>query len=143
MTAGLGADIIVALACFYNLGILIAYWRELHIPARAGGHGGCGPGARDPVRQRHRRDREPSGALVIWSLVAGYWFELYGAAVTAMVAGGLYLGSWSWTARPPGSRCSVSSWLFSEALPVHFPDRAHRGVHEPGHPGGAAAGRSA
>ena len=50
-------------------------------------------------------------------IVAGYWFELYGAAVTAMVASGLYLGVVVLgTARPPGTRCSVSSWLFSEAF---------------------------
>jgi serine phosphatase RsbU (regulator of sigma subunit) len=86
------ADVVVALACFYNLAILILYWREVHFRAEreitvavdlvlvtlcVGGTGGIG----SPLF--------PLYYMVV--IVGGHWFDLYGGLATAAGASGLYL----------------------------------------------------
>ncbi len=99
--AEFATDALVALACFYNLGILISYWRELHF----------------------RRERELTVAIdlllvtaCVWGtggvgsylfplyymvvIVGSYWFDVPGGLLTAGAASVLYLTVVSLTGAP-------------------------------------------
>ncbi len=101
--AEFATDAIVALACFYNLGILISYWRELHF----------------------RRERELTVAIdlflvtvCVWGtggiesylfplyymvvIVGSYWFDVFGGLLAAGAASVLYLTVVSLGGTPEG-----------------------------------------
>ena len=134
-TVGLWADVIVALASFYNLGILIAYWREVYF----------------------RRQRELTVAidLVLVTLsvlstggassylfpmyymvviVGSYWFNMSGGLATAAGASVLYLAAVlldGASAEPRVYRLAVAlvgsvPFLFLIALIVGYMSRAIR-----------------